>query len=77
VLAEVDVLDTEAAAFEKPKSRAVQEHRHEPRRPCQRTKHREHLVAGEHDRQPLRPFRAHDVVQPLQIDSENIAVQEG
>lgn len=46
VSGEVDVLDSEAGAFEQAKAGAVQQNRHQPRRPLKFSDDGAHLVPG-------------------------------
>ena len=64
------------AALEYAKTRAVEQARHEPRRPIEPPERRAHLVTREDDWQPLGPPGAHDLVQPRQLHAQHLAVQE-
>ncbi|PYQ00511.1 MAG: hypothetical protein DMF83_27900, partial [Acidobacteria bacterium] len=58
------------AALEYAKTRAVEQARHEPRRPIEPPERRAHLVTREDDWQPLGPPGAHDLVQPRQLHAQ-------
>jgi hypothetical protein len=50
--------------------------RHQPRHTVEPLEHGADFVTGEDDGQPLRPFRAHDVVQPGHLDVQDFSVEE-
>src|SRR2546422_10614546 len=62
--------DPQPAALEYAKTRAVEQARHEPRRPIEPPERRAHLVTREDDWQPLGPPGAHDLVQPRQLHAQ-------
>ena len=73
---EVDVLDSEPAALEHPEPGAVEQAGHEARHPVEPLEHGAYLVAREDDRQPLGALRAHDAVEPWEVDLQHVPVQE-
>jgi hypothetical protein len=72
----VDILNAQPAAFEQPEPGSVEQVRHEPGRALQPLEHCPDLVAGEDDRQAHGAFRAHDPVEPRQVDLQHVPVQE-
>jgi hypothetical protein len=74
--AEVHVLHAEAAALQNAKAGPVEEAGHEPRGPGEPLEHGPHLLAREDDRQALRALRAHDFVEPRQVDRQHFSVEE-
>jgi len=77
VAAELQVLHPEPEAFDESQPSFVQEHRHDPMRAAERTAHRRRrLRTREHDRQPLRSLRTHDVLQPPRLTAQDVLVQE-
>jgi len=54
----------------------VEQGRHEPGRAAERPEDRADFFAREDDREALRALRAHDAVQPGDVDLEHLAVEE-
>jgi hypothetical protein len=73
---EVDVLDSEPAAVEHPEPGAVGQAGQKVGHAVEPLEHGAYLVAREDDGQPLGALRAHDAVQPWEVDLQHIAVQE-
>jgi hypothetical protein len=73
---EVDVLDPEAAAFEDAKTSAVQQAHHDTRRPAEALDHGADLLAGEDNGQARRALGSHDLVEPGQLDVQNVPIEE-
>ena len=76
-LAEVDVLDPEPEAFHQPEPRAVEQPGHQPGRAVELGEDRADLVAGQDDRQPLRPLGPdHVVADPVEGPVEDDLIEE-
>jgi len=73
---EINVLHAEAGAFEKAQAGAIHEDGHEARSAAELADDSPYLVAREYDWQSHWPFRAHDVIEPRQILSEHLAIEE-
>jgi len=73
---EVRILHPQAQVLEQPKPGSVEEPRHELARALEPREHGAHLFGCEHDREPARLLRAHEVVELRGVASENPPVQE-
>jgi hypothetical protein len=73
---EVDVLHSEASAFEKAQARSVEQARHELRRARQVSEYPPNLFAREHYGQVMRASRSNQLVDPRGRDAENGSIQE-
>jgi hypothetical protein len=76
VAREVDVLHAQAAALEHPEPRAIEQVRHQPGRAVKPLEKGPDLVAGEDDGQPLRPSGTHDVVQPWDLEVQDLPIEK-
>ena len=76
VAAEVDVLHTQAAAFEQAQAAAVEQGRHPARLAFHASEHGAHLVAREHDRKARGALGVDEVIEPGQLDAEHPPVEE-
>jgi hypothetical protein len=68
--------DSEAGALQQAQAGAVEQDRHEARHAVHPLRHGTDLFSGEHDGQPSRPLRPHDVVEPGQVLLEDIAIEK-
>ena len=73
---EVDVLHSQAQRFEQSQSAAVQQPGDEPVGAGHLGDHLAGFLAGEHGRQALRAVRAHDIVDPGQVDIQHAFVEK-
>ena len=73
---EVDVLHAKPSALEQPQAGAVEKARHELRRPRELCDHRAHLVTREDDREATRTTRAYQLVEPWQLHTNDLPVEE-
>src|SRR5713101_5762975 len=73
---EIDVLDSQPTALQQAQARTVQQNRHEPRDAVEALKDGANLSAGEHDRQVLGPLGSDHVLEPRELDTEHLAVEE-
>src|SRR5206468_4937378 len=73
---EVDVLQAQTRALEKPEPRTVEQHGHEARDAVEVTEDVADLFPGEYDGEPRGPLRAHDLVEPLRRETEDVSVEE-
>ena len=73
---EIDVLDSQPTALQQAQARTVQQNRHEPRDAVEALKDGANLMAGEHDRQVLGPLGSDHVLEPRELDTEHLAVEE-
>lgn len=76
IAGEVDVLDPEAAALEHAQACSVEQAGHESGWAGEAVEERAHLVAREDHRESHGALGADDVVEPRQIDAEDVAVEE-
>ena len=70
---EVHVLD---ATLENPQAGAIEQAGHEPRRALELLEHGADLLASQDDGQTLRTLRAHDALEPGQVQLEHVAVEK-
>ena len=73
---EVNILDAEPAALEHPEPGAVEQAGHEVRHTVEPLEHPAHLCPREYHGEPHGALRAHDAVQPRQIDLQHLLVEE-
>jgi hypothetical protein len=76
VRSEVDVLDSQAGAFEQAQPGTIEEGSHKPGRAVQLEDDRAHLVAGQNDGEAFRSPGPDDVVEPWQVLMQDVAVEE-
>src|SRR5207253_8485376 len=76
VRSEIEVLDPEWSAFEETEARTVKQYADQPDRATQGEQHGAHLLSRQDDRQPVRPRRPDEVVEPWQIDVKDPTVEE-
>ena len=72
---EVDVLDSQATAFEQAQAGAIEKGGHEPGRAVQLGDHRAHLVAGEDDGEALLDTEA-DSLRLVLAEGETLALMD-
>ncbi len=73
---EVDVPDSQAAAFQQSKARPVEQECHQARHTIQPPEDHADFVARENDGQVLRAFGTDQVVKPWQLYAEDLAIEE-
>jgi hypothetical protein len=73
---EVDVLDAEATALKQAQSGAIEERGHQARHAFQLPQDCQHFVTRQNHRQPLRAFRAHDAIEPGDLQLEHVPIEE-
>jgi len=73
---EVDVLDTQPQPFHQPHARAVQQRSDEPGRAAGLVEQRANLAGRQHDRQAPVVLGADDLVEPRQLQSQRLLVEE-
>jgi hypothetical protein len=73
---EVDGLHAHARAFEETQPRAVEEERHEMRDPVHATEHGLDLGVCEHRRQAGGSLCAHETVEPWEVPSQHLPIEE-
>ena len=73
---EVEVLDAQPAAFQESKARSVEQERNQAWHAIHAIDHRPDLVAREHGGKVLRALGSDQVVEPRQLDVENLAIEE-
>ena len=76
VPAEIDVLDAQPAALEQPQPGSVEKHQHQPRRARRARENRANLAAGKHDRNARGCLRSNEIVEPRQLLTEHVSVEE-
>jgi hypothetical protein len=76
LVAKVQVLDTEAESFGKPKAGTVEKPGHEAIWALHFVEDRLNLVRRQHHRKPLRFFRSVKVRPPVPVAPEDVAVQK-
>src|SRR5262245_62755150 len=76
IRSEIDVLDTQATAFQQAEPRSVEKERHQARHAVELREDGPNFLAREDDRQPLRRLGAHQAVEPGQFDVEHLAVEK-
>jgi len=72
---EVDVLDSQAGAFEQAQPGTIEEGSHKPGRAVQLEDDRAHLVAGHNDGKACRSLGPDDVVEPWQVLMQDVTVR--
>jgi len=73
---EVDVFDAEPCAFQQPEASAVQQNGHPPRGAVKPLDDSADFLAGQDDRKALRALGSHDIVEPWQVDLEDVSIQK-
>jgi hypothetical protein len=73
---EVDLVHSEARALEEAQSPTVEQPPHQPWRAGESREEPRDLLAGEHGRESCRPASTDDLVQPRELHSVHIAVEE-
>ena len=75
-IAKVDVLHAQAATLQQAEAGAVEKKRHDPRYAGQLLQDRPGLLAGEHHGQILGALGPHDIIEPRQVHTEHVSIQE-
>jgi len=73
---EVDVLDAQPATFQEAKARSVEQERHHAGHAVQTLEDRANFVAREDSGQVLWAFGPDQVIEPWQLDAENLSIEE-
>src|SRR3989441_341340 len=73
---EVDVLDAQPATFHEAKARSVEQERHHAGHAVQTLEDRANFVAYGDSGQVLRAFGPDHVIEPWQLDAENLSIEE-
>jgi len=73
---EIDVLDAQVRAFEKPQASTVEKRCHEPRRALEPGEERSDFTNVHHYGERLRTFRSNQIVEWTRIRVQDVAIEE-
>ena len=73
---EIQILDPQLQTLADPHARSIQKLGEQTMLPFQKTEDANHLIRGQHDRQAPRRPRSSDLLEPGQIHTQHLAVEE-